>query len=73
MIVWASDSWLAEPTNQQAFDRLRAQQRAGATHRHVELYDTILGCLGYTSPNGGINPANNWCADPQAKAAPAKP
>ncbi len=21
--------------------------------RHVELYDTIMGCLGYTSPDGG--------------------
>ena len=23
--------------------------------RHVELYDTVMGCLGYTSPDGGIN------------------
>ncbi len=29
--------------------------------RHVELYDTIMGCLGYTSPDGGINENNNWC------------
>lgn len=64
MIVWASDKYLADPANKSAFERLQAEQKAGKTHRHVELFDTILGCLGYTSPNGGINPANNWCAKP---------
>ncbi len=66
MIVWASDKYLADPANKQAFSRLQAQQKAGKTHRHVELFDTIMGCLGYTSPDGGINPKNNWCADPNA-------
>lgn len=64
MIVWASDKYLADPDNKSAFSRLQAQQRSGKTHRHVELFDTILGCLGYTSPDGGINDANNWCAAP---------
>ncbi|WP_428944721.1 kdo(2)-lipid A phosphoethanolamine 7''-transferase [Pantoea sp. FN060301] len=70
MIVWASDKYLADADHQRAFERLKAQQRVGKTHRHVELFDSILGCLGYTSPDGGINDANNWCAAP-AKAAPA--
>ncbi|PWC15259.1 kdo(2)-lipid A phosphoethanolamine 7''-transferase [Brenneria corticis] len=61
MIVWASDKFLADPDNLNAFDRLKAQQRIGKTHRHEELFDTILGCIGYTSPDGGINPKNNWC------------
>ncbi|MBP2153476.1 kdo(2)-lipid A phosphoethanolamine 7''-transferase [Erwinia rhapontici] len=64
MIVWASDKYLADPANKSAFERLQAEQKAGKTHRHVELFDTIMGCLGYTSPDGGINPANNWCAKP---------
>ncbi|WP_034917937.1 MULTISPECIES: kdo(2)-lipid A phosphoethanolamine 7''-transferase [Erwinia] len=64
MIVWASDKYLADPNNLSAFERLQAQQRVGKTHRHVELFDTLLGCLGYTSPDGGINEKNNWCADP---------
>lgn len=64
MMVWASDKFLAEPQNTQMFDRLKAQQRVGKTHRHEELFDAMLGCLGYTSPDGGINPANNWCAPP---------
>ncbi len=64
MIVWASDKYLADPINQRAFEQLQAEQRVGATHRHVEFFDTILGCLGYTSPDGGIKMANNWCAIP---------
>ncbi|MDW8845097.1 kdo(2)-lipid A phosphoethanolamine 7''-transferase [Erwinia sp. MMLR14_017] len=71
MIVWASDKYLADPTHLDAFDRLKAQQRVGETHRHVELFDTILGCLGYTSPDGGIKESNNWCADPKKATAPA--
>ncbi|WP_313159115.1 kdo(2)-lipid A phosphoethanolamine 7''-transferase, partial [Mixta calida] len=68
MIVWASDSWLADGRNKQAFERLQAQQRVGKTHRHVELFDTLLGCLGYTSPDGGIKADNNWCQAPAAGA-----
>ncbi|MFU9137624.1 kdo(2)-lipid A phosphoethanolamine 7''-transferase [Erwinia tasmaniensis] len=71
MIVWASDKYLADGNNQRAFERLQAQQRVGKTHRQVELFDTILGCLGYTSPDGGINQTNNWCAAP-GTAAPAE-
>src|SRR5471030_2036373 len=67
MMVWASDSFLEQPDHKEAFEQLQAQQRVGAKKRHVELFDSILGCLGYTSPNGGINPANNWCAKPQAE------
>jgi KDO II ethanolaminephosphotransferase len=70
MIVWASDKYLADPNNQSAFERLKAQQRVGKTHRHVELFDTLLGCLGYTSPDGGINQKNNWCADPKQATVP---
>ena len=64
MMVWASDKYLEDPNNKSAFERLQAEQKAGKTQRHVELFDTILGCLGYTSPDGGIKQANNWCAKP---------
>ena len=69
MMVWASDKYLADPLNRSNFERLQAQQRIGKTHRHVELFDSILGCLGYTSPNGGIKSANNWCQAPAAQSA----
>jgi len=61
LMVWASDKFLAQPEHRSAFEQLQAQQRIGETHRHTELYDSILGCLGFTSPDGGINPKNNWC------------
>lgn len=70
MIVWASDKYLADAANKSRFERLQAQQRVGTTHRHVELFDSLLGCLGYTSPDGGIKQANNWCADPAQTPAP---
>ncbi|WP_413742057.1 kdo(2)-lipid A phosphoethanolamine 7''-transferase [Sodalis sp. RH15] len=69
MMVWASDSFLADPAHRDGFERLQAQQRIGITHRHVELFDTILGCLGYTSPDGGIKAQNNWCQKPQHESA----
>ena len=72
MMVWASDKYLEDPTNRSNFERLQAQQRVGKTHRHVELFDTILGCLGYSSPDGGIKAVNNWCEAP-ATTATAKP
>ena len=72
MMVWASDKFLEDPQHRSAFEQLQAQQRVGKTHRHVELFDTILGCLGYTSPNGGIVAKNNWCNIPQDKT-PATP
>lgn len=71
MMVWASDKYLEDANNRASFERLQAQQRVGKTHRHVELFDTILGCLGYTSPNGGIKAANNWCQAPAASQANA--
>jgi KDO II ethanolaminephosphotransferase len=72
MMVWASDKFLEDPQHRSAFEQLQAQQRVGKIHRHVELFDTILGCLGYTSPNGGIVAKNNWCNIPQSKTAAAQ-
>ncbi|KER02334.1 kdo(2)-lipid A phosphoethanolamine 7''-transferase [Photorhabdus temperata] len=63
LIVWASDKFMAAPNNAQAFENLRTQAKTGNIYRHVELYDTILGCLGYTSPDGGMMTSNNLCGD----------
>lgn len=67
IMVWASDKFLTQPEREKSFEQLRLKQQSGQTLRHVELFDSILGCLGYTSPDGGINQNNNWCsvsADP---------
>ena len=67
MMVWMSDKYLENPRNQQAMDHLKAQAAMKVPRRHVELYDTIMGCLGYTSPDGGINENNDWCHIPADK------
>ncbi len=64
ILVWASDKFLAQQQNTQLFEQLKAQQRVGTPHRHEALFDSILGCLGYRSTDGGINASNNWCALP---------
>ena len=71
MMVWMSDKYLENPVNAQAFAQLKKEADMKVPRRHVELYDTIMGCLGYTSPDGGINENNNWCHIPQAKEASA--
>ena len=71
MMVWMSDKYLENPVNAQAFAQLKKEADMKVPRRHVELYDTIMGCLGYTSPDGGINENNNWCHIPQAREAAA--
>lgn len=61
MLVWMSDKYLASPARAEAFAHLKQDAEMKVPRRHVELYDTLLGCLGYTSPDGGIDEKNNWC------------
>ncbi|MRT49993.1 MULTISPECIES: kdo(2)-lipid A phosphoethanolamine 7''-transferase [Enterobacteriaceae] len=72
MMVWMSDKYLESPDHAASFAHLKEQAAMKVPRRHVELYDTIMGCLGYTSPDGGINQHNNWCHVPDASAAPKK-
>lgn len=68
MMVWMSDAYLQDSDKAKMFARLKQQAAYKTARRHVELYDTVMGCLGYTSPDGGINENNNWCRLP-AQAA----
>lgn len=72
MLVWMSDKYLEDPDHAKAFAHLKQEADMKVPRRHVELYDTILGCLGYTSPNGGINENHNWCRIPDAKKVTAQ-
>lgn len=72
MLVWMSDKYLASPQHAQMSAHLKQQAEIKVPRRHVELYDTIMGCLGYTSPNGGINQNNNWCHIPDVQKVAAK-
>ena len=67
MMVWMSDKYLEDPDHAKAFAHLKQEADMKIPRRHVDLYATILGCLGYTSPNGGINENNNWCHVPDDK------
>lgn len=53
MMVWMSDKYTENPDHAAAFAHLQQQAAMKVPRRHVELYDTIMGCLGYTSPDGG--------------------
>jgi KDO II ethanolaminephosphotransferase len=72
MMVWMSDKYLEDPDHAKAFAHLKQEADMKVPRRHVELYDTILGCLGYTSPNGGINENNNWCNVPGGQKVAAQ-
>lgn len=69
MLVWMSDSLLQVPGRQAAFKQLKTLAAAGKTLRHEEIFDSMLGCMGYTSPNGGIRASNNWCQLPAPSVA----
>lgn len=68
IMLWASPLLLAQPDYRRAFDRLRVLQQQGRVLRHEEIFDAMLGCLGYRSPDGGIKADNNWCALPAESA-----
>ena len=68
MMVWMSDKYLENPDKAKMFAHLKQQADMKVPRRHVELYDTIMGCIGYSSPNGGINENNNWCHIPDNTA-----
>ena len=69
MLVWMSDKYLENPQHAQMLARLQQAAAMKTPRRHVELYDTVMGCLGYTSPDGGINENNDWCHIPAEQNA----
>ena len=63
LIFWASEPYLnANPANKKAFEQLQLAAKSPKTRAgHVNLFDSMLGCLGITSNNGGIDPKFNLC------------
>ena len=59
LIIWASQPFLQTPGNAAHFAAL--QSRKGEIASHENLFDSILGCLGVESANGGINAQRNLC------------
>ncbi|MBK5016712.1 kdo(2)-lipid A phosphoethanolamine 7''-transferase [Pantoea sp. S62] len=62
IMVWASDKFLSKEENQKSFEKLKALEVNKTPVFHEKLFDSILGCSGFTSPDGGINQHRNWCA-----------
>jgi KDO II ethanolaminephosphotransferase len=62
-ILWASDTFIARTQDQQLFANLQKREDRGFHAHHEQIFDSLLGCMGYSSPDGGINPKNNWCSD----------
>jgi KDO II ethanolaminephosphotransferase len=63
LLFWASEPYLnASPVNKKAFEQLQlAAKSPKTTVGHANLFDSMLGCLGITSNNGGINDKYNLC------------
>ena len=63
LLFWASEPYLnASPENKRAFEQLQLAAKSPKTAvGHTNLFDSMLGCLGITSNNGGIDPKFNLC------------
>jgi KDO II ethanolaminephosphotransferase len=69
LMLWASPSFLSDPNLNARFAALKrkaqrpqtAGDRAGPPVGHDNIFDTLLGCLGIRSANGGIDPALDLC------------
>ena len=63
LMFWASEPYLnANPAHKKAFEQLQQAAKSPKTGvGHANLFDSMLGCLGITSNNGGINDKYNLC------------
>ena len=63
LLFWASEPYLnANPDYKKAFEQLQLAAKSPKTVAgHANLFDSMLGCLGITSNNGGINDKYNLC------------
>lgn len=69
LMFWASEPYLnANTANKKTFERLqlaakspKSSEAGQAEVGHVNLFDSMLGCLGITSNNGGIDDKYNLC------------
>lgn len=62
-MVWASNKFIAQPQNQQLVANLKNREDKSFNPHHEQIFDSVLGCIGFSSPDGGINAYNNWCSE----------
>jgi KDO II ethanolaminephosphotransferase len=63
LLFWASEPYLnVSSANKKAFEKLQLAAKSPKTSAgHANLFDSMLGCLGITSNNGGIDDKYNLC------------
>ncbi|MEO8164940.1 MAG: kdo(2)-lipid A phosphoethanolamine 7''-transferase [Betaproteobacteria bacterium] len=61
LVIWASKPFLKEPRNAARFAGLHARKDLAVSHEN--LFDSILGCLGVESGDGGIDQRRNLCRE----------
>ncbi len=61
LVIWASKPFLQNPRNAARFTQLNARKNVAVVHE--DLFDSILGCLGVESNDGGIDPRRNLCRE----------
>jgi KDO II ethanolaminephosphotransferase len=61
IIMWASNAFLETPLLALGFEAAKKKHKVKKYVQHNQIYESLLGCLGYQSRNGGIRPENNWC------------
>jgi KDO II ethanolaminephosphotransferase len=63
LLFWVSEPYLNDnPANKKAFEQLQIAAKSTKTGvGHTNLFDSMLGCLGITSNNGGIDDKYNLC------------
>jgi len=61
VILWASEALLAIPKLAKGLENARKKQVTAPVVYHEEIFESVLGCLGYTSTGNGIRSENNWC------------
>ncbi len=63
LLLWASEPYLnAGSAPKKAFEQMQLAARSPTIAAgHHNLFDSMLGCLGISSNNGGINPKFNLC------------
>jgi KDO II ethanolaminephosphotransferase len=69
VIMWASDTLLEDALFAQGYAALRRQAAKGTIVRQVEIFESLLGCMGIKSDRQGIRHRNNWCSVESTLAA----
>ena len=62
IIMWMSDSALEDAHFSQSFDALKHYQEKGRVVRQLEIFESLLGCMGIKSNREGVRKHNNWCS-----------